>query len=310
MCLRACVCVYIYNNIYMSVCLLEDGGSGKGAGARTRFPSVFPAAEPCQRDDSGEERRRGASARPGRAAGPPVASALELSITPHFPTRHCCLGTCCCYRRNGNLFPRRAPSLCPESGCRCPRCGKGDRVGVSTPGGSVLAHTIQVSWHHRPPPRWLPWTRLGTGNGRLFARRGLKGLPGRGRRDPGTSLWSPLNTIHYLNLKSQWESKQPSTRVPAPAEGGCAGCGAAFGAGCVSGQGVCQGRVCVRAGCVSGWAHAAPPPAAETRTLMRMSRPAPRIPGGSWARPLAGHHCWALPPSPARAQCSREEHPA
>lgn len=32
------VCVCIYNNIYMFVCLLEDCGSGKGSGARTRFP--------------------------------------------------------------------------------------------------------------------------------------------------------------------------------------------------------------------------------------------------------------------------------
>lgn len=38
MCLCVCVCVGIYNNIYMFVCLLEDCGSGKGAGARTRFP--------------------------------------------------------------------------------------------------------------------------------------------------------------------------------------------------------------------------------------------------------------------------------
>lgn len=33
---RACVCVY--NNIYLSVCLLEDCGSGKGAGARASSP--------------------------------------------------------------------------------------------------------------------------------------------------------------------------------------------------------------------------------------------------------------------------------
>lgn len=37
-CTRLCVCIYIYNNIYMFACLLEDCGSGKGAGTGTRFP--------------------------------------------------------------------------------------------------------------------------------------------------------------------------------------------------------------------------------------------------------------------------------
>lgn len=37
-CVYAPVCVYIYSNIYMFACLLEDCGSGKGAGTGTRFP--------------------------------------------------------------------------------------------------------------------------------------------------------------------------------------------------------------------------------------------------------------------------------
>jgi len=213
----------VYVVIYMFVCLPGEHGSGRGAGARARFPFVLLSR--CWTAADGRVcrgREQGGSVRPARAVRMPVASALALSITPLTSKPETAVWEPVAARRHGSLFPRRVLSISVL------------RVGLVTLAAGRGAERISMGVVRCQQP-------CGRGSGREHPDSAGWGTHVHvcGRREGDwagcpaeTGLTrAPLKLCKCNSLfQTEWECRRPSTSVLAPAAGWFARCGATRGA--------------------------------------------------------------------------------